>query len=132
MLSENHMKYGASITLATVWLAISSACNPVHTVSYQRDVYPILKKNCFGCHSSPAGEGYLAVGLDLESYDGLMRGTIYNSVVVPGNSQYSILSMLVEGRADAAMKMPHNADEPLTSRDIEILQRWINQGANNN
>jgi DNA-binding NarL/FixJ family response regulator len=61
-----------------------------------------------------------------------MQGTLYGPVVMPGNSQQSILNMLVEGRADSSMRMPHNRERPLTDREIEVLRLWVDQGANNN
>jgi len=46
--------------------------------------------------------------------------------------RHSILNMLVEGRVDASMRMPHNRDQPLGAREIEILRLWVDQGAKNN
>lgn len=118
------------------WLAICglslSACNSTGTVSYRRDVYPVLKENCLACHVRPSGKGYLAVGLSMESYESLMRGTIYGPVLIPGNSRRSILTMLVEGRADPSMRMPHQSDERLRPEEIATLRLWVDQGARNN
>jgi hypothetical protein len=76
------------------------ACTTTHTVSFRRDIHPVLEAYCLECHSPPSGKGYLASGLDLHSHASLMRGSIYGAVVTPGNSRTSILAMLVEGRAD--------------------------------
>ncbi|MEN8207228.1 MAG: c-type cytochrome domain-containing protein [Pseudomonadota bacterium] len=126
------MKSRAIKLWSAVGLVSLSACNTTKVVSYQRDVYPVLEANCLECHTPPTGEGYRAVGLNMESYASLMRGTIYGSVVMPGDSQCSILTMLVEGRADMSMRMPHQSEEPLQPEEIEILRHWVNQGANNN
>ena len=117
-----------------VFLLVSflSGCATGHRVSYQQEVYPILEGNCFACHTPPQGAGYVKTGLNLQAYDTLMQGSLYGPVVMPGNSQQSILNMLVEGRADSSMRMPHNRDHPLTDREIEILRLWVDQGANNN
>jgi hypothetical protein len=40
--------------------------------------------------------------------------------------------MLVEGRANASLRMPHHRDEPLTAQEIGILQLWVDQGARDN
>ena len=45
---------------------------------------------------------------------------------------FLILNVLVEGRVDASMRMPHNRDQPLGDREIEILRLWVDQGAINN
>ena len=68
----------------------------------------------------------------MESYEDLMQGTIYGPVVVPGDSRHSILSMLVEGRADSSMRMPHMREIPLSAHEIDVLRLWIDQGARNN
>jgi hypothetical protein len=60
-----------------------------------------------------------------------MRGTRYGPVVVPGDSRHSILIMLVEGRADQSIRMPHGK-APLGTFEIEVLRQWIAQGARNN
>jgi len=68
----------------------------------------------------------------MESYRSLMQGTLYGPVIVPGNSRKSILNMLVEGRADASLRMPHQRDTPLTAEEIGILRLWVDQGARDN
>jgi hypothetical protein len=109
-----------------------AGCAVGHRISYQQDVYPILEKNCFACHIPPQGAGYVKTGLNLETYATLMQGTHYGPVAIPDNSRHSILNMLVEGRVDASMRMPHNRDQPLGVREVEILRLWVDQGANNN
>jgi len=84
------------------------------------------------CHMSPRGKGYKKSGLNMGNYDLLMKGTVYGPVIVPGNSKRSILNMLVEGRADTSVRMPHDEDEPLTDEEIRILDLWVSQGAKNN
>ena len=99
-------------------------------VSFKTDVQPILKENCTECHL-PGGRGTLKSGLDMSSYDALMKGTKFGPVVNPGNSLTSALNMLVEGRADPSIKMPHHKD-PLPAEKAEILKKWVDQGAKNN
>jgi Planctomycete cytochrome C len=92
----------------------------------------IFEANCLDCHLPPSGEGYITSGLDLETYETLMKGTLYGPVILPGDSRHSILNMLVEGRADASLRMPHIKDHPLADKEIEILRCWVDQGAINN
>ena len=77
-----------------------SASNPVakNEVSYKKDVYPIIYDYCLNCHS-PEGKGYNKSGLDLRTYEGLMKGTKFGSVVKPGDPETSTFVMMVEGRA---------------------------------
>lgn len=97
-------------------------------VSFRNDVRPILVANCIECHSQPAGKGYVKTGLSMATYTDLMRGTIYGPVIVPGDSRHSILNMLVEGRADSSMLMPHGR-QPLSSEEVEVLRLWVEHGA---
>ena len=99
-------------------------------VSFSKDVMPILEKNCLGCHKA-GGTGYIASGLSMESYDNLMKGTKFGPVITPGYSFSSTLQILVEHKADSSINMPR--DLPRLSQDnIELLGKWINQGAKNN
>jgi len=111
---------------------VVSGCHTAPQVSYRQDVYPLLQHNCLVCHSPPQGAGYLKTGLDLTGYESMMQGSVYGPVIKPGNSRHSILNMLVEGRADASMRMPRNRDHPLTEQEIGILRLWVDQGAKNN
>lgn len=125
-----------SIRLPPLLLALSLAgCGmmsaPDQPASFSRDVYPILQANCHACHLPPDGEGYRRSGLNMGTYAGLMRGTRYGPVVVPCDSRHSILSMLVEGRADPSMRMSYHKT-PLGKREVDILARWIEQGALDN
>jgi uncharacterized membrane protein len=113
-------------------LVFLAGCASQPRVSFQKDVYPILEDNCLACHTPPRGKGYLKTHLNMQSYETLMRGTVYGQVVLPGDSRHSILNMLVEGRAEASMRMPHERDEPLTPEEIEVLRLWVEQGAQNN
>jgi len=99
-------------------------------VSFALDVLPILQNHCVKCHN-PEGPGYQASGLDLRSYQSLMQGTAHGKIVIPGNPLTSNLMVLIEGRADPSIRMPHN-EQPLIKHQIEIIRDWIKQGARDN
>jgi len=100
------------------------------SVSFRLDVSPILQHHCVKCHK-PNGPGYMASGLDLRSYESLMRGTKHGKIIVPGDPLTSNLMVLIEGRADPSIRMPHN-ERPLLKQQVEILNDWVKQGAKNN
>lgn len=120
------------VHMCVALLVSLAGCTSQPRMSFQRDVYPVLETNCLFCHTPPEGEGYLKTGLNMQSYETLMQGTRYGPVIQPGDSSHSILNMLVEGRADASMRMPHGRNEPLTPHEIEVLRMWVEQGARNN
>jgi hypothetical protein len=112
-------------------LLISGCGKEERQLSFRSDVQPILRANCIDCHVPPSGEGYQKTGLSMATYQDLRHGTIYGPVIVPGNSRHSILNMLVEGRADSSMRMPHGR-KPLGTEELEILRIWVDQGSLNN
>lgn len=99
-------------------------------VSFQLDVLPVLESHCVRCHH-PGEQGYEASGLDLRSYAGLMKGTKHGRIVVPGEPLTSNLMVLIEGRSDPSIRMPHKK-WPLLKQQIEIIRNWVRQGAKDN
>lgn len=118
--------HGYALFSAIVFLA---ACGQKE-LSFKADVQPILKQYCVECHAA-GGQGAEKSGLMLTSYDSLMKGTKFGAIIKPGDSLTSAMIMLVEGRADASIKMPHGKAS-LPSEKIDLLKRWVEQGAKNN
>ena len=116
-------------SLAAAAALALSGCSPSN-VSFSKDVQPILAKNCAECHA-PGKQGYIASGLDVTSYQSLMKGGKFGPLVKPGDALSSSLNMLVEGRAHPSIRMPHGRAK-LPDKDIEILKVWVNEGAKNN
>jgi len=100
-------------------------------VSYNADVKPFVDKYCIRCHVQ-GGQGSEVSGLHMDTYESLMQGTKYGAVVKPGDSFTSALVMLVEGRADPALAMPHDEGEKPTQGEVDKVKAWIDQGAKNN
>lgn len=101
------------------------------SVSFSKQITPILQNHCLECHT-PNKPGHLASGLDMSTYDSLMKGTKFGPVITPGKSVSSTLVILVEGRADPSIKMPHGDRPPLSQEQIHLLRQWIDEGAKNN
>ncbi|HEU0233812.1 MAG TPA: c-type cytochrome domain-containing protein [Gallionella sp.] len=101
-------------------------------VSFKNDVRPILHDYCVSCHS-PSGRGYAKSGLDLTSYENLMKGTKFGPVVIPGNSETSTFTKLLTG-TNKGLKMPAGLNEAgtLDRQYILIMRKWVKQGARNN
>jgi hypothetical protein len=126
----NTQRWGMLAVAATALLAVS-ACERTSTVSYQKDVVPILDKHCKSCHV-PGQPGYVVSGFELGSYDTLMKGTQFGPVVLPGDPLTSVLVMLIEGRVDPSLKMPHGDASTPSPEEILTIRRWVEQGAKNN
>ena len=114
---------------ALVPLLFAGCASKQAPVTYTKDIRPILEKNCVSCHV-PGGEGYEKSGLSMATYDTLMKGTKFGPVIVPGNSTSSTLLLLLEGKADPSIRMPHGTKENLPEAQIALFRDWIDQGAN--
>lgn len=113
--------------VAAPWRA---ACAAEALVSYAEDVAPVFRGRCVSCHA-PGGQGYDASGLDLTSYAGLMKGTKYGPMIVPGDPDVSNLMRLLDWRAGAELRMPHGKKK-LSTCDRDAIRVWIRQGAKDN
>nr|VFK42586.1 MAG: Planctomycete cytochrome C [Candidatus Kentron sp. TC]VFK62459.1 MAG: Planctomycete cytochrome C [Candidatus Kentron sp. TC] len=125
-----------ALSLVGVCAASLTGCGESN-VSFKNDVRPILAKNCLECHQ-PGAAGFKKSGLAVGNYRDLMvegtkpaGGEQRGQVIVPGDSASSTLIILVEGRADPSIRMPHDKD-PLNEKDIAILKKWIDEGAKDN
>jgi len=116
---------------------LSASCSL--PVSFNKDIKPILVANCLKCHDG-SGEGLVTSGFSVLTYDSVMKGTKYGPVVVPGSAISSTLFLLVSHQVNPKIQMPpHHGEalsegrsEPLTPRQIEYIEKWIDQGAKNN
>ncbi len=122
-----------ALVLGLGMLAGCSGERPDKPVSFQKDVYPILKASCAECHTVPNGEGYTKSGLALGNYQELMKGTKMGPVIIPGQSLNSSFNRLIEGRpgVDTSIQMPHGKVK-LPEEQLVIIRKWVDQGAKNN
>lgn len=106
------------------------ACAAQDKTSFVEDVLPIFRGRCVECHQ-PGGEGYDKSGLDLTSYEGLMKGTKHGAMVIPGDAQSSNLMWLLDWRASPELRMPHGTKQ-LSTCDRNAIRSWIFEGAKDN
>ncbi len=73
---------------------------------------------CVDCHTASGGLG----GLNLTSYDGIMQGGENGEVIIPGDSENSLIVQVQQSQP------PHFGQ--LTNTQLELLIAWIDSGAN--
>lgn len=117
--------------LPALMLIALTGCKSEDAVSFSQDVKPIIDKYCIACHQA-GGEGLAASGFNMEDYAGVMKGTRHGPMILAGDSAGSNMLVLMEGRADPSISMPHGKMEGATSKELETIRRWIDQGALNN
>ena len=97
-------------------------------IDFQRDIRPLLSKNCFRCHG-PDAEAREA-RLRLDTREGAMAALRGGGVaIVPGDPSAS--GILHRIKADDPMDLMPPKDSGLTlgKDDIRMLEQWIGEGA---
>ncbi len=96
----------------------------VNPIDFAREVWPILSSKCLRCHGPERQES----GFRMDQKDIVLTGGDEHAPnIVPGKSNESNLIQFVSGQI-GGMEMPPEGD-PLTAEQIDILRRWIDQGA---
>ncbi len=101
------------------------------TIEFNRDIRPILSDKCFQCHGPASQMAALRLDLEDNAKRALNNG---HFAVVPGDPAESQMISRVTA-TNPAVRMPKAqggtaAGEPLTARQVALLTRWIEQGAN--
>jgi mono/diheme cytochrome c family protein len=109
---------------------VGPACAAQTKTSFAEDVMPIFRGRCVGCHQT-GGDGFEKSGLDLTSYEGLLKGTKHGPMVIPRDPDSSNLMWLLDWRAAPALRMPHGTKK-LSTCDRDAIRSWIREGAKNN
>jgi len=128
---KNKILLGCIAVAASSFLVMAFPALAKGEVSYKTDIRPIIDDYCLNCHK-PGGKGYKKSGLDMRTYKSLMKGTKFGTVIKPGDSYTSILVQVVEGRVHPSIKMPYGMNGGLAKDKIELLRKWVQQGARNN
>src|SRR5215472_719764 len=101
---------------------------PSDPIQFNRDIRPILAGRCFACHGPDDSKRQSKLRLDLETNaKGDLGG---HAAVVPSDPGSSEMIRRVTS-SDVARRMPPawSGAARLSEREIELLTRWIAQGA---
>lgn len=90
---------------------------------YRKQIAPIFRKYCNGCHNKKDAEGELV----LDSFPKLLLGGENGKVIVPGKADKSRLVLVLERKIEPFM--PPEDNKPPTAEEIKLLKAWINAGA---
>ncbi|MBM4077940.1 MAG: hypothetical protein FJ267_20110, partial [Planctomycetes bacterium] len=92
------------------------------TVSFVKDIAPILTKRCVQCHDETAKGG-----LKLDTFAGLEQGGTSGKVLNSGNAQSSLLMQRIV-TPNPQFRMPKGG-QGLSAKEIQAIGVWINEGA---
>lgn len=112
--------------LAVLLLAPPSAraAEPAKPVSFIHDVAPLLKEKCFGCHGAKNPKGKL----DMTKYATFRKGGTKDDPIAPGKPDESYLITVLTA-TDKKRMPPKDSGDPLPKNQVELIERWIEQGA---
>ena len=99
-------------------------------VSFSQEVFPILKKRCLSCHYP--GNEFNESQLAMTTYELLLKGGIHGSPIVPGKADSSLIVRKLGPDPPFGRQMPLMSKEKLSSEEIALIAKWIDQGAKNN
>src|SRR5437868_6500374 len=113
-------KYAGVVILAACALVDSVYAQAPPAIDFGRDVLPIFRQNCMGCH----GPSQQINGLRLDRRSSVFKPGLRR--VVPGSSENSFLYHRLIGN-EYGLQMPPTGS--LRSEQISTIKTWIDQGA---
>ena len=100
-------------------------------ISYNRDIRPILSDKCFSCHGPDVSKIKAGLRLDLPaSAFAELEKNKGHFAIVPGNPEKSeLIKRISSNDPGIMMPMPESHLARLTTDEIKLFAKWIEQGA---
>jgi hypothetical protein len=100
-------------------------------ISYNRDIRPILSDKCFSCHGPDVSKIKAGLRLDLPaSAFAELEKNKGHFAIVPGNPEKSeLIKRISSNDPGIMMPMPESHLARLTTDEIKLFSKWIEQGA---
>lgn len=102
------------------------ACATVASgADYSREIQPLLAEHCLECHGPDDSKGGLAL-TSLEAATKALESGAHG--IIPGKPEASEVIARIT-TTDLEDRMPPKAKKPLKPHEVELLKRWIQEGA---
>lgn len=119
-----------------IWFAVSlvgcatlSAAEPsAESVSFNRDIRPIMSDTCFHCHGFDAKTRKGGLRLDLRA-EALKAGKSGEIAIIPGKPDESEVMKRLFSKDEDDVMPSKESHKTLTTAQKELFRRWIQQGA---
>jgi len=98
------------------------------TVSFNKDIRPILSENCYACHGPDAESRKANLRLDIEAHAFQSHGK-YDPAIVRGNPYESPLYQRITTSDEDDKMPPPDSHKILKESEIELVAKWIEEGA---
>lgn len=101
---------------------------PAVAVDFNRDIRPLLSKNCFHCHGPDPETREAGLRLD-QRPSAIAKLESEEHAIVPGDAEKSELIQRLTSSDEYLVMPPHDVGEKLTPAQIQKIKTWIEQGA---
>ena len=111
------------------WAANSArAADPTGAkVDFNFDIRPVISAKCFHCHGPDEKSRKAKLRLDLRTE--ALKEHEDGPTIVPGSASDSALIARITSKDPDEVMPPPKENHALTAQEIQLLQRWIDQGA---
>jgi mono/diheme cytochrome c family protein len=114
------------LLVAAVGLPSATRAEPP-PVEFNRDIRPILSDTCFQCHGPD--QARRKAGLRFDTEEGAFGDLGGRHAIVPGDLAKSELYRRITATDESERMPPVKSGRKLNARQIDLLRRWIEQGA---
>src|SRR3954464_9465530 len=97
------------------------------SVDFNYDIRPILSAKCYACHGQDEAARKAKLRLDVR--EDALREHEDGTPIVPGDVKASALVQRITSHDPEEVMPPPKEGQPLTAREIDLLSRWIAEGA---
>lgn len=118
---------GNGLSIAAMGFPLGATDDSANTIEFNRDIRPILSDNCIFCHGPDNNKREADLRLDTES--GLLGEGGLPGVVKAGKPDESELYRRLLTTEESERMPPASSHKSLTSEQIALIRRWIEQGA---
>ena len=118
---------GLALACGLVMLIFASPLQAVETVDFNRDIRPILSRNCAACHGPDEKKRQAGLRLDVREIAIALRDG--HRAIAPGDPQQSEVVRRVSSNDPDERMPPPSTGKRLSAQELDHLSRWIRQGA---
>ena len=117
-----------TLIFAVIGFTCFTAAEGADRVSFNRDIRPILSDACFQCHGPDDKQRKSGLRLDLPD-SGRKPAESGAIAIVPGHPETSELVQRLVSTDENLSMPPRKSGKKLTAAQMELLKRWIAEGA---
>src|SRR6185369_2960796 len=112
----------------SAWAAGKPPVASAAKVDFNQEIRPILSENCFKCHGPDGNERKARLRFDIRD-EALKPAKSGERAIVPGAPEKSQLVVRTGSKDADEVMPPPKSGKKLTPKQIELLRRWVEQGA---